>query len=115
MLDDVLAHSANRQRTEQGGRGAFAGHVAERDSEAAVQTVASLEVDEAGIGKRVCNANSPPLPCRGAGESLMEGNARARRDGVAIAHDEGTFEMLRLFIPQHDAENMIVDKFLDAL
>src|SRR5258706_16144489 len=35
MLDDVLAHSANRQRTEQGGRGAFAGHVAEGDSEAA--------------------------------------------------------------------------------
>src|SRR5258706_2631611 len=35
MLDNVLAHSANRQRTEQGGRGAFAGHVAEGDSEAA--------------------------------------------------------------------------------
>src|SRR5258706_12402510 len=35
MLDDVLAHSANRQRTEQGGRGAFAGHIAERDSKPA--------------------------------------------------------------------------------
>jgi len=35
MLDDVLAHSANRERTEQRCRGALAGNIAERDGEPA--------------------------------------------------------------------------------
>ncbi len=45
----------------------------------------------------------------------MKGNAHAHGDGVTIAHDEDALELLRFFIPQHDAENVVVDKFLDAL
>src|SRR5713226_893117 len=71
--------------------------------------------EEARIGERVGDAHGAAFGSGGAGESLMEGNAHARGNGVAIAHDEGALEMLRLFIPQHDAENVIVDEFLDAL
>ncbi len=71
--------------------------------------------EEARICERVGDTNGAAFGGGGAGESLMEGNAHAHGDGVAIAHDEGALELLRFFIPQHDAENVIVDEFLDAL
>src|SRR5260370_2422153 len=71
--------------------------------------------EKARILERVGDADGAALARGGAGESLVEGNAHARGDGVAIAHDEGAFEVLRFLIPQHDAENVIVNEFLDAL
>ena len=37
------------------------------------------------------------------------------RKGIAAAHGENAFQMLGLLIPEHDAENIILDDFLDAL
>ena len=39
----------------------------------------------------------------------------ARRDGVLVAHGEDAFEELGLFVPQHNAEDVVIDKALDVL
>jgi len=45
----------------------------------------------------------------------MKWELRASRDGILVAHGKSTFEELGLFVPEHDAEDVIVDDFLDAL
>ncbi len=45
----------------------------------------------------------------------MKRELRASRDGILVAHGKSTLEELSLFIPEHDAEDVIVDDFLDAL
>ncbi len=50
-----------------------------------------------------------------SGEPFVQRNAHARGNGIAAAHGENAFQMLRLFVPEHDAENVILHDFLDAL
>ena len=45
----------------------------------------------------------------------MKRELHASLDGVLIAHGKSAFEELGLFVPEHDAEDVIVDDFLDAL
>ncbi len=45
----------------------------------------------------------------------MKREAQASRDGIAEAHAEHAFQQLSAFIPEHDAENVVVDDFLDPL
>ncbi len=74
-----------------------------------------LAAQKARIRKSVSDAHGAACTGGGAGKALVQGNAHTRGNGIAIAHDESAFEMLRFFIPQHDGENVIVDEFFDAL
>jgi len=44
----------------------------------------------------------------------MERKLEANGDGILIAHGKNAFQKLRLFVPEHDAEDVVVDHFLDA-
>ena len=46
---------------------------------------------------------------------MIERNAVSRGDRIAVTHCESGFEMLGPFVPKHDAENVVVNEFLDAL
>jgi len=61
MLDDVLAHSANRERTDRRCRGALAGNIAERDGEPAFAVRKKIvEITAQGTRGAVARARSRP-------------------------------------------------------
>src|SRR6266550_508595 len=49
-----------------------------------------------------------------AREAMMKREAKARRNRVVAAHGENAFQQLRLLIPEHDAEDVIIHNFPDA-
>src|SRR5712672_2562978 len=76
---------------------------------------AGITADVARIVCDVADAQDAPFSGGGSGETFMQRDPQACRNGIAATHRENTFQMLRLFVPEHDAENVILDDFLDAL
>ena len=44
----------------------------------------------------------------------MKRETKARWNGILAAHGENTFQQLRLLVPEHDAEDVVIHDFLDA-
>ncbi len=76
---------------------------------------AGLALDVARIVERVGNADGASLARGNSGDALMKRQSEPRWDGIAIAHPENAFEELGVFIPQHHAEDMVVDQLLDPM
>ena len=74
-----------------------------------------FHLHEARIVQCVGDANRAAFARRSSGDSVMQRKAKARRNRVAVAQTENAFEKLRVFVPQHHAEKMIVNDFFDAL
>ena len=74
-----------------------------------------LTSNVAGIFAHVMDAQGASLACGRSGKALMESEPHARGNGIIAAHAEDALQQLRLFIPEHDAEDVIVNDFLDAL
>src|SRR2546429_250540 len=49
-----------------------------------------------------------------AREAVMKREAKARRNRVVAAHGENALQQLRLLIPEHDAEDVIIHNSPDA-
>ena len=67
------------------------------------------------IFRDVIDPQDAPLACGRSGESFVERHAHTRRKGITAAHGENAFQMLALFVPEHDAEDVVPHDFLDAL
>jgi len=63
----------------------------------------------------IIDPQDTPLARGGSGESFVQRDAHARGNRVTAAHGEDAFQMLGLLVPEHDAEDVILDDFLDAL
>src|SRR5713226_6851450 len=86
-----------------------------RHDEFGTRLHAGLTVDVARILRNVIDPEAAALTRGRSGEPLVQGDAQARGNGIAAAHGEYAFQMLGLLVPEHDAENVILDDFLDAL
>jgi hypothetical protein len=76
---------------------------------------ADVALNIARVLEGVVDSEDPALAGGGAGESLMQRKTQARGNGVAITQGEGTFQVLGLFVPEHDTENVVVNELFDAL
>src|SRR6266850_4279327 len=86
-----------------------------RNNEFGASFHAAFAANVAGIIGDVIDAEDAALAGSSPGEALMKRELRASRDGILVAHGKSTLEELSLFIPEHDAEDVIIDDFLDAL
>src|ERR1700676_697564 len=86
----------------------------QRDDEFGADFDIIAVIDVAGIQAHVDNPNGAALGGGGAGDALVERHLDARGNGVFITHGENGFQELSAFIPEHDAEDVIVDDSLDA-
>src|SRR5437667_11283178 len=71
--------------------------------------------DVAGIFTDVVDAQDAALSGSRTRKAFVKRDARACGQGVARAHREDGFKKLRLLVPKHDAEHIVVDDFFDAL
>jgi len=67
---------------------------------------AALAANVAGIIGDVIDAEDAALASSSSGEALMKRELHASLNGVLVAHRKSTFEELRLFVPEHDAEDV---------
>ncbi len=72
-------------------------------------------LDVARIVERVGNADGASLACRSSGDALMKRQSEPRRDGIAVAHAENALEELGVFVPQHHAEDVVVDQLFNPM
>src|SRR6266850_1286623 len=86
-----------------------------RNNEFRARFYAALAANVAGIFGDVIDAEDAALAGSSSGQALMKRELHASLDGILVAHGKSTFEELRLFVPEHHAEDMVVDDFLDAL
>src|SRR5882672_2700234 len=86
-----------------------------RNNEFGARFYAALAANVAGIVGDVIDAEDAALAGSSSGQALMKRELHASLDGILVAHGKSTFEELRLFVPEHHAEDMVVDDFLDAL
>jgi hypothetical protein len=61
------------------------------------------------------DAQNAALTGGSPGEALVKREAGAQGNGVFAAHGKGGLQKLRLLVPEHDAEHVVVDNFPDAL
>src|SRR5437870_2396048 len=71
--------------------------------------------DVAGIFTDVVDAQDAALSGSRTRKAFVKRDARVCGQGVARAHREDGFKKLRLLVPKHDAEHIVVDDFFDAL
>ncbi len=75
---------------------------------------ASAAANVTRVARDVIDAQDTPLARSRSGESLVQRDAQARGNRITAAHGENALQMLGLLVPQHDAEDVILDDFLDA-
>src|SRR5258708_7815162 len=76
---------------------------------------AGLTADVTRIFGDVIDPQDAALSCGSACEAPVKREAKARCNRIRGAHGESALQQLRLFIPEHDAEDVIVHNFFDAL
>jgi len=70
-----------------------------------------LTADVTRIFGDVIDPQDTALSGGSACEALVKREAKARRNRIRGAHGESALEELRPFIPEHDAEDVIVHNF----
>ena len=86
-----------------------------RNDELGTRFHSRLADDVTRIFSDVIDPQCAALSRGGSGKALMKRELKARGDGFVGAHGEDAFEQLGLLVPEHDAEDVVVDHFLDAL
>src|SRR5205807_8811410 len=71
--------------------------------------------DVAGIFTDVVDAQDAALSGSRTRKAFVKRDARACGQGVARAHREDGFKKLRLLVPKHDAEHIVVDDFFSVM
>src|ERR1700704_1341265 len=75
---------------------------------------AGLTADVTRIFGDVIDPQDAAFSGGGACEAMMKREAKARRNRIVAAHGENALQQLRLLIPEHDAENVIIHNFPDT-
>ena len=75
---------------------------------------AGLTADITRIFGDVIDPQDATFSCGSAREAMMKREAKARRNRIVAAHGENALQQLRLLIPEHDAEDVIIHNFLNA-
>src|SRR5205085_1191800 len=86
----------------------------QRNHQFGAHHLAGVARDIARVQANVIEPNR--LTSRGgvAGNSAVQWNAEARRDGIFVVHCENAFEQLCFLVPQHYREHVIVDDLFYA-
>ena len=75
---------------------------------------AGLTADVTRIFGDVIDPQDAAFSGGSAREAMVKREAKARRNRIRGAHGESALQELRPFIPEHDAEDVIVHNFFDA-
>src|SRR5260370_1109194 len=75
---------------------------------------AGLTADVTWIRGDVIDPQNAAFSGGRACEAMMKRQAKARRNRLRAAHGENALQQLRLLIPEHDAEDVIIHNLLDA-
>jgi hypothetical protein len=87
----------------------------QRNNEFGTRLYAAFATNVARVFGDIIDAEDAALAGSSSGEALMKREPHASRNGILVAHGKNAFKELRLFVPEHDAEDVVIDDFLDAL